>query len=355
MTIIEQGTFFDYTALDAEARIVVQQRTGEIKTLMRRAAQDIIDIGQKLIEVKAMLGHGRFGPWLEAEFDWSEPTAQRFMRVCGAFQKRQIDGFAPSALYLLAAPSTPEAAREEALNRAEAGERITHQKAKDLIEEARSSKDEDEEEATEPQAAFDDKPEDKEDDEPLDAYEEAIAAQYQAKQAEQPRAVLTSQESTEWYTPAWCIKAVREALGTIDLDPASTPLANRIVQANWIYTEELDGLSQPWKATTVFVNPPYNGDAAAWCRKAATEYREGRSKAVILLVFAKLGYQWFEELFDAAPTCLVRRRISFVRPDGCDAGEAKHGSAFVYFGPEPERFRAAFASVGRVILPTEGR
>jgi phage N-6-adenine-methyltransferase len=167
--------------------------------------------------------------------------------------------------------------------------------------------------------------------------------------------VLTSQESTEWYTPAWCIKAVREALGTIDLDPASTPLANRIVQANWIYTEELDGLSQPWKATTVFVNPPYNGDAAAWCRKAATEYREGRSKAVILLVFAKLGYQWFEELFDAAPTCLVRRRISFVRPDGCDAGEAKHGSAFVYFGPEPERFRAAFASVGRVILPTEGR
>jgi hypothetical protein len=32
---------FDYAALDAETRIVVQQKTGEIKERMRRAAQDI--------------------------------------------------------------------------------------------------------------------------------------------------------------------------------------------------------------------------------------------------------------------------------------------------------------------------
>ena len=61
---------FDYGALDMETRVVVQQRTGEIRSLVRRSAQDIIDIGLKLGEVKQRLGHGGFGKWLEAEFEW---------------------------------------------------------------------------------------------------------------------------------------------------------------------------------------------------------------------------------------------------------------------------------------------
>jgi len=39
-----------------------------------------------------------------------------------------------SALYLLAAPSTPEPARQEALDKAEQGETVTHQQAKELID-----------------------------------------------------------------------------------------------------------------------------------------------------------------------------------------------------------------------------
>lgn len=122
---------FDYTALDAETRIVVQQRTGEIKSLMRRTAQDIIEIGLKLTEVKARLGHGSFGGWLKAEFEWSERTAQNFMRVADAFKSATVaDLIAPKALYLLAAPSTPDAAREEALERAAAGAAVTFSDAK---------------------------------------------------------------------------------------------------------------------------------------------------------------------------------------------------------------------------------
>lgn len=67
---------FDYGALDNATRMVVQQRTSEIKSLMRRTAQDIIDIGQKLIEVKQQLGHGKFRNWLKAEFDGSIPFLQ---------------------------------------------------------------------------------------------------------------------------------------------------------------------------------------------------------------------------------------------------------------------------------------
>lgn len=112
----------------------MQQRTTEIKGLMRRAAQDIIEIGQKLIEVKARLGHGHFGDWLRAEFEWHQNTATNFMRVAEKFTNFvNVDQIAPSALYLLAAPSTPNSARDEALAQAEAGEPITYSAARELV------------------------------------------------------------------------------------------------------------------------------------------------------------------------------------------------------------------------------
>ncbi len=93
----------------------------------------IIAVGQKLIEVKNRLGHGYFLTWLQAEFGWSYPTAARFMQVANSFKGiSQIENFAPSALYELAGTSTPEAARNEAITRAKAGESITRQAAKTI-------------------------------------------------------------------------------------------------------------------------------------------------------------------------------------------------------------------------------
>ena len=113
MTI--QLTLFDYQELDSETRIVVQQKTEEIKVLMRRTAQDVFDIGQKLSEIKTRLGHGHFGNWLKAEFDWSERTAQNFIRVYVSFKSENVAdlNFSQTALYVLAA--APEEARLEAI------------------------------------------------------------------------------------------------------------------------------------------------------------------------------------------------------------------------------------------------
>jgi len=125
---------FDYTTLDAESRSIVQQQTSEIRTLMRRTAQDIINIGQKLISVKEQLGHGQFRNWLKAEFDWSVRTAARFMQVATKFKSANLAhlNIAASAVYLLAEPSTPDEAYEEALELAKR-ENITYAKAKDII------------------------------------------------------------------------------------------------------------------------------------------------------------------------------------------------------------------------------
>lgn len=123
---------FDYAALNSETQIVVQQRTSEIRSLLRRTAQDIFDVGQKLIEVKAQLGHGHFRAWLNAEFDWSIWTATKFMQVADKFKCVKFShlDIAPSALYELAAPSTPDSVRCEAIERASQGETITHSLAK---------------------------------------------------------------------------------------------------------------------------------------------------------------------------------------------------------------------------------
>ncbi len=123
---------FDYTSLDVETSQFVQEQTGEIRGLMKRTAQGIVEIGQKLIEVKEKLGHGQFLTWLEIEFEWHRDTANKFMQVArqfGSLDLSKVSAFDISALYKLAAPSTPDAAREEAIARAEAGESITYTNA----------------------------------------------------------------------------------------------------------------------------------------------------------------------------------------------------------------------------------
>ncbi|MEH2121105.1 DUF3102 domain-containing protein [Nostoc sp.] len=134
-------TGFDYEILDDKQRIVIQQRTGEIKERLRRSAQDIWEIGQKLADVRSRLKHGQFETWLKAEFGWSRRTAYNFINVYEAFAERanfaQID-IATSALYLLAAPSTPENVREEILQRAKEGETLTHKSIRRVIKEEKS-------------------------------------------------------------------------------------------------------------------------------------------------------------------------------------------------------------------------
>ena len=130
------ATLFDYATLDSETRIVVQQKTGEIRDRIKRTREDIIEIGERLIEVKERLGHGRFGEWLKTEFDWTDRTALNFMNVAEAFKSEKFSdlNIAPSALYALSAPSVPESARQEAIERASNGERVGHKEAKEIKE-----------------------------------------------------------------------------------------------------------------------------------------------------------------------------------------------------------------------------
>lgn len=62
-------------------------------------------------------------------------------------------------------------------------------------------------------------------------------------------------ETNEHGTPPWLIEACRGIMGSIDVDPCSTPTFNQVVRASLFYTEADNGLDQPW-AGNVFCNPP---------------------------------------------------------------------------------------------------
>ena len=63
----------------------IEKTTAEILILKEQTAQNIIEIGKRLIEVKENLGHGQFLNWLEKSVDFTERTAQRFIKVATAF------------------------------------------------------------------------------------------------------------------------------------------------------------------------------------------------------------------------------------------------------------------------------
>jgi hypothetical protein len=134
---------FDYKILDPKAQIIVKQKTAEIKGLIRQTAQDIIKVGQKLTEVKQQLKHGEFRNWLRTEFNWSISSATKFMQVSEQFKNVNFThfNFATSALYILAAPSTPENAREYAIELASRGENITYSLAKLIVKHHKESVD----------------------------------------------------------------------------------------------------------------------------------------------------------------------------------------------------------------------
>ena len=51
----------------------------------------------------------------------------------------------------------------------------------------------------------------------------------------------------EWYTPAAYIEAARAVMESIDVDPASSHVANQIVKATTYYTAEDDGRLRHWQ------------------------------------------------------------------------------------------------------------
>jgi hypothetical protein len=127
LTLI-QPTLFDYAALDRSTEVAARSDAALVKGLMRRTAEDLIDIGNALIRQKDALPHGMFLPWIATEFKMSDVTAIKMMNVAreyGGSKSELASDLSATALYELANPATPLEVRIEIEHRIEAGELVT--------------------------------------------------------------------------------------------------------------------------------------------------------------------------------------------------------------------------------------
>jgi hypothetical protein len=155
--------------------------------------------------------------------------------------------------------------------------------------------------------------------------------------------------NNEWYTPPEYIEAARLTLGSIDLDPASSEIANRTVQARAFYSAEDDGLTKNW-AGRVWLNPPYAvGLIDKFIEKLCLHFDSGHVTDAIVLVNNATETAWFQHIAQrASAICFPKRRVRFLDPEG-NPGAPLQGQAVIYLGDAGAEFAENFAPFGFVL------
>ncbi len=148
------------------------------------------------------------------------------------------------------------------------------------------------------------------------------------------------------YTPPQLIALVHKALGQIDLDPASSKEANKVVKAKSFFTKRTNGLKQRWHGR-VFLNPPFD-DWPTWIAKLDKEVGARHVKQAVVIGPANIS---------AFRPLLLRNGLLFVpneRPRYYDPHSDKlidppFGSLICYVGPEGNQFAKVFGARGLIL------
>jgi hypothetical protein len=139
----------DVKSLEKHAKAICDT----VERVRKTTAEGVMKLGAEMAAAHAILsnhGDGTFGKWCLLRCGISRVTAHKAINVFKQFDyKPGLQTFDPTALYLLSAPSCPEEATAEAIERAEHGERITTKLARDIIKS--HSPEADEEEDDEPE------------------------------------------------------------------------------------------------------------------------------------------------------------------------------------------------------------
>jgi hypothetical protein len=374
-----QLALFDYSQLSPDICEKAQIASERIKVRMKRTGEDIIEIGKDLIEIKALLPHGQFLPWIESEFEMDQKTAFNFMSVAEKFGDKLgiIPNFKPTILYLLAAPSTPDEVINQVIEKAENGEKITVKEIKELKAELETKDnaliieepiEPDNPEVKKLKAEI--KAKDialkqwKEKTEKAEAYareqgdlllkstsESKTDVEANTKQSTNRYTSLTKSSKSDVHpTPDKITNFLYEFFGAegIDLDPCSD--SNFNIKAKKHYTIEDNGLSQPWQGN-VFVNPPFS-EVAQWAEKAIAEYQDDKIPDLIFLTKFDARVAWFKPLMNNADVfCVVEGYVSF---EGNDGDSATFTTVLWYFGTRHWDFASIFSGLGWICRECSG-
>jgi len=157
-----------------------------------------------------------------------------------------------------------------------------------------------------------------------------------------------SSKSVEWFTPECYVEAARRVLGFIDLDPASCKQANAWINAVCYYTALDNGLTKPWGASTIWLNPPFNMSSAFAARMVHDYQLEVFGQGILLCKFVP-NYEWFQQL-KQFPMVVTSKRVSFWKAYQTEGDSRMDGAiCFVYFGPNKDKFYQEFKQFGDIV------
>jgi hypothetical protein len=133
---IAVGTF-DYSKVEPETKGKLVSLAGQIKRGREHYNKSVFELGESIATAQDLLANnknGTFGKWVDSEAGLEETTARNYMNAWKAFRySANIAGYAPSAMYLLAAPEAPKEAIKEAEKLASKGSHISVKLAKQIL------------------------------------------------------------------------------------------------------------------------------------------------------------------------------------------------------------------------------
>lgn len=157
--------------------------------------------------------------------------------------------------------------------------------------------------------------------------------------------VANNSGENEWYTPKYIIEAARMTMGSIDLDPATSLIANETVNAEQIFTKEDNGLNQKWGGN-VWMNPPYAQPLISLFSDKIISELPHISQACVLVNNAT-ETNWFQNMLDECDyVCFLKSRVKFIDMNGNPSGAPLQGQAILYFGGNRREFYNNFYDLG---------
>lgn len=176
-----------------------------------------------------------------------------------------------------------------------------------------------------------------------------------------------SSRNDDWMTPHWVIDLVKNVLGEIELDPASSEKANDYIKAKKIYTIDDDALSlDKWcnVPSTIYINPPggklgNKSKTGLFWQKLMQHREQGLINHAIFMCFSIEALQSTQLLTDCLsigefPICIPKRRIAFVDPTTNNRNQPSHSNCIVYVPGIVNNyslFREMFSELGTIMRP----
>ncbi len=256
-----------------------------IMSLLHQGVEKAVEIGELLTTKKAELKYGEFGTWIKDNLVFTDRTARRYMLLFDNKDKILQVGNISEAYKMLEAPKT------------------------DTVSDFN--------------------------------YVEQLLSR-------KTNIVTMFTGNNEWYTPDEYIELARKTMGIIDLDPASSDVAQKTIKAKKYFTIEDNGLDQEWKGN-IWLNPPYSGkEIVLFIDKIINEYQIGNIKQAIVLTNDNTDTSWFHKLAKISSViCFLRGRIKFYNAD--EKSAPTNGQVFFYIGNNPTKFKEYFSEVGLIM------